>query len=899
MKKKLSFSIFAIILLATLLFTFQNNDKQDAINIKKYGSEKRVKKSLEEKRLFSLERQQHEINMQKNPLTGEIPLEEKQREFENSLEMKRRFAPETTSSTYVSRGPSNLGGRTRAFAIDVTDATSNTIIAGGVSSGVFRTTDGGDSWTKVSANDEIHNVTAIAQDPRAGFQNIWYYATGEGLGNSASLGGFNFLGQGVWKSIDSGLTWAQIPETSSTLESFDSRLDLISSLAVSPVNGDLIIGALARIYRYDGANLTIELDQSTGVNSSHLTDVVINNSGRVYAAFHGGLSQNGVWTSPNGNGSWIRIAQNGIPARWEATGRIVLGTAPSNDDIIYALYVNGDTGNIEADLFRYTLSIDTWTGFSTRLPDEPGGNLSGNDPFAVQGGYDLVVTVKPDNENFVIIGGTNVYKIEDLENDATFTRIGGYVSNSSYGLYNNGGVDHHPDIHALVFDPNNTDVLFSGTDGGVHKTIDINATNVAWVNLNNNYQTYQFYHVAMDPLTGGNFVIGGAQDNGTKFGGTDFGAPDNTTMSSFAGGDGVAVAVARRNSDADLQLYAGTQNGNMFTNYPSPGRSLRPSGSTSQFVTYFYLDPDNNDNLYYAGRTTLYKTNDAENVTTTSWENLGALPVSQNIRSIATTRGTYNAASSYLLIGGERGGIFRLDDPQNSTDASDAIDITPSGASTENGTVVSGLAIHPTNPDIVMAVYANYGITNIFLTTNATNANPTWTVVERNLDAHSIRSTAIVEVGSETIFFVGTGRGLYSSADPINNDWDIEGPNDIGFAVVSGLVYRPADNKLLIGTHGNGMYETTVEGTLSTNSFSRVNRVNLYPNPAKFELNLQGNSVDSGNEISYRISDITGKTIQKGTVSNRKINVETLKRGVYLIDLNIDGKRETSKFIKN
>ena len=713
------------------------------------------------------------------------------------------------------------------------------------------------------------------------------------------MGGFNFLGQGVWKSIDSGLTWAQIPETSSTLESFDSRLDLISSLAVSPVNGDLIIGALARIYRYDGANLTIELDQSTGVNSSHLTDVVINNSGRVYAAFHGGLSQNGVWTSPNGNGSWIRIAQNGIPARWEATGRIVLGTAPSNDDIIYALYVNGDTGNIEADLFRYTLSIDTWTGFSTRLPDEPGGNLSGNDPFAVQGGYDLVVTVKPDNENFVIIGGTNVYKIEDLENDATFTRIGGYVSNSSYGLYNNGGVDHHPDIHALVFDPNNTDVLFSGTDGGVHKTIDINATNVAWVNLNNNYQTYQFYHVAMDPLTGGNFVIGGAQDNGTKFGGTDFGAPDNTTMSSFAGGDGVAVAVARRNSDADLQLYAGTQNGNMFTNYPSPGRSLRPSGSTSQFVTYFYLDPDNNDNLYYAGRTTLYKTNDAENVTTTSWENLGALPVSQNIRSIATTRGTYNAASSYLLIGGERGGIFRLDDPQNSTDASDAIDITPSGASTENGTVVSGLAIHPTNPDIVMAVYANYGITNIFLTTNATNANPTWTVVERNLDAHSIRSTAIVEVGSETIFFVGTGRGLYSSADPINNDWDIEGPNDIGFAVVSGLVYRPADNKLLIGTHGNGMYETTVEGTLSTNSFSRVNRVNLYPNPAKFELNLQGNSVDSGNEISYRISDITGKTIQKGTVSNRKINVETLKRGVYLIDLNIDGKRETSKFIKN
>ena len=897
MKKKLPILLLVLTMIGAYLINLQT-DTDNPLLIKQDKLVKKKKKTQEERMLFVNERLEHEFNLQKNPVTGEIPLEEKQREYQNAaLAKQKTFAQRTTSSTYVSRGPSNLGGRTRAMAVDISDATSNTILAGGVSSGLFRTTDGGASWTKVSANDEIHNVTALAQDPRAGSQNIWYYATGERLGNSASLGAFNYFGNGVWKSTDNGLTWAQITETSSDFTTFDSRLDLISAIEVSPVSGDLIIAATAKIYRYDGTTLTTELDQS---NSSNTTDVVITSSGRVFAAFDGRDSQNGVWTSLTGNGSWTRIAQNGNPTQWSSAGRIVLGASPSNDEVIYALYANGDSGNIEADIWKYTVGTDRWTDFSSKLPDEPGGDLSGNDPFAVQGGYDLVVSVKPDNENFLVIGGTNAYKIEDVVNDATFTRIGGYVSNSSYGLYNNGGVDHHPDVHALVFDPNNSDVLFSGTDGGVHKTTDINDATISWENLNNNYQTYQFYHVAIDPLTGGNLVIGGAQDNGTKFGGTDVGLPDNTSMSSFAGGDGVAVAVARRNSEADIQLYAGTQNGNMFTNYPSPGRSLTPSGSSSQFITYFYLDPDNNDNLYYAGESVLFKTNDAENVTTSSWENLGALPVSQNIRTFATTRGTYNASSSYLLIGGERGGVFRLNDPKNSTDASDAINITPSGASTTNGTVVSGLAIHPTNPDIVLAVYANYGIDNIFLTTDATSNTPTWTLVERNLSAHSIRSAAIVELAGETIYYVGTGRGLYSTNDPLNNDWDIEGSNEIGFAVVSGLVLRPSDNKLLIGTHGNGMYETTVEGTLSVNNETKGELgLSLYPNPTVSALNIKINNNNLSQEVKYQISDVTGRLVMQGVVKDRKVNVELLNSGIYIINLAVDGKRQSSKFIKN
>ena len=78
------------------------------------------KKTQSSRQLFSEQRLMHEFNMQKNPLTGLVPEEEKQRELATALSMKEqsRFR-RTSTNTYVSRGPSNLGGRTRAFEVDI------------------------------------------------------------------------------------------------------------------------------------------------------------------------------------------------------------------------------------------------------------------------------------------------------------------------------------------------------------------------------------------------------------------------------------------------------------------------------------------------------------------------------------------------------------------------------------------------------------------------------------------------------------------------------------------------------------------------------------------------------------------------------------------------------------
>ena len=400
--------LFSTVLLGTFCFLFfYNFDKEETIDVEPQGltslkTEKKEKKSIEEKQRTVEERVAFDFEMQKNPVTGLIPREEKEAELEiarrekaNSLSLDANSRAFTVP--FESRGPTNLGGRTRAIVVDLSDTSGNTMIAGGVSSGVFKTIDGGVSWEKVSANDEIHNVTAIAQDPRVGFQNNWYYATGEVLGNSASLGAANYFGQGVWQSTDSGETWTQIPGTNSTFESFDSGFDFINSLAVHPITGDLYIATFDGIVRYDGTNLSTELSTFNAGN----TDVKITATGRVFASINGASGSNGVYTSPTGIGSYTRIAQNGAPTGWAAVGRIVLGIAPSDTDVVYALYANGNSGAIEADLWRYDLGTGLWTDFSAKLPDEPGGDLGGNDPFAIQGGYDLEVSVKPDDVDFV------------------------------------------------------------------------------------------------------------------------------------------------------------------------------------------------------------------------------------------------------------------------------------------------------------------------------------------------------------------------------------------------------------------------------------------------------------------------------------------------------------------
>jgi hypothetical protein len=448
------------------------------------------KSSLAVRAAYNQQRYLYEYYRQANTQTGKIPYDQKEQELSTARYLLNTFSNTGRSIDidYRSRGPSNLGGRSRALVIDRSDPSENTMLAGGVSGGVFRTTDGGANWTKVSPNDEIYNVTTIVQDPRPNHQNIWYYGTGEFIGNSASLAGALYRGQGIWKSTDNGISWTQLPGTNSDFTTFDSDFDYVFRLAVHPVSGDLYAACLKNILRYDGNQWTSELqDPLPNINLNQSSDVTISDTGRVYLSYGGGNdpSVEGIWTSPTGVGDWDRISTGSFTP----TGRVILGLAPSNQNKLYCFYYNGqdpDPQNFEdncplapqqeTDLWMWDQSTQNFTNYSNRLVYEGGCSIF-NDPFSTYTGYTMSLAVKPDDEDFLVIGGTNAYKCEDIRlADAKFERIGGYVSPTSYGLYDLAGDAHHPDMHAFSFSENNPSVMFSTSDGGVHRTDNITAS---------------------------------------------------------------------------------------------------------------------------------------------------------------------------------------------------------------------------------------------------------------------------------------------------------------------------------------------------------------------------------------------------------------------------------------
>jgi hypothetical protein len=777
-----------------------------------------------------------EFDMLKDPATGKVPRDA----WKKSLDVAEKATTYEAlppsqkllgTLTIDAKGPTNLGGRTRAIGIDKRNA--NIMIAGSVSSGVFRTINGGTSWTRVVPVGSVHNIVSIAQDPRAGFEDTWYFGTGESFGNSASNSGSDFyLGFGIWKSTDNGATWVQLASTAVTLETFNSGFDFVHRIVVDPTNGNVYAAASNTIRRSTNGGTSWTTVLGTFATSDY-TDIIVTPAGRFYAAFAGTDATNeGVWTSTTGaSGSWTKIAGTiasvVTPATWNAAagyGRVVLNYAPGATNLIYALYYRNFDSDCavsaapEAKLFKFDQTTSIWTDLSANLPNEA-GCLDGNDPFAVQGGYDLAIAVKPDDPNTVFIGGTNIYRSTNgFTSTAATTRIGGYANTGSYNLYSNS----HPDIHTLVFSATSNTTLYAGDDGGIQKA-DITATPVVWTALNNNYVTYQYYHADLVPTGGSDILVGGAQDNGTTLN------TGGTTASSIYGGDGVAVGFMSYTNPATFNIIAGSQSGDL-ARFTGPGLGfggIEPVGSSSIFVTYFNLDQDNTNHLFYAGNNILYRTRIANTITAgtvtgnaaTGWQQMTGA-ITGNIRSLATSRNKTYADAAYsasnvsrkLYIGTESGNVYRLNDPAYTAASTVPVNITPAGASG----LVSSIAINPADDNEIMVTYSNYGVNSVYQTANANTATPTWTNIEgpagSPVQLASARSSAIVKVLGITQYFVGTSVGLFftTTLGGATTSWTRIGSTEINFALVSQLRYRPADNKILAATHGNGMFLITL-----------------------------------------------------------------------------------------
>lgn len=874
---------------------------------------------------FPKKRLAWEFERLKDPNTNEIPVNIRKREMLFAKTLNKSLKKSAAEQSYLHQGPYNVGGRTRAAAVDVSNP--QLILAGGVSGGMWKSTNGGQSWYKTTSADQHHATSCLVQDTRPGKTNIWYYGSGEGVGNSATKS-FSaiYTGNGVYKSTDNGENWVNLPATISPEPQTSTNWDFIWRLVTDPSTSDkdVVYAAIRNgIQKSEDGGQTWRQVLAGSTNTSY-TDLAISSTGVLYATFSFDSGLNGVHRSTDGE-TWTRIDNGNFPS---STQRIVLAIDPNNENRVYFLAHTPGAGKVVQVFFDQTegnslLSYDyiggdgsgsggNWTNLSQNLP----GNFDDFGNFNAQGSYNLTIAVQPGNSNIVIIGGTNLYRSTDAftsENNTAW--IGGYAINTNlpfFGVYPN----HHPDQHWIQFAPDDPSKLYSFMDGGIAVTSNINSLNVAWTSLNNGYITSQFYTIALDH---GNqqrmTVIGGLQDNGTYFTGST--NPEAHWVMSETG-DGSYCAIA----DNGTNYYLSRQNG-VVAKYildasGNPIQFVRidpAGGSNYSFINPFVLDPIDNNILYLAENNSIWRHPALNTISLTgSWQKLqsGWTKLTGRTNAQITAMKMGRNSSHRLYIGTSSRRIYRIDDVHQGEP--DFVDITPNFA---NGNYTSDIAVDPNDDDRLIVVYSNYNVYSIYY---SEDAGATWEGIGGNLepelpaglppsligygDGPSIRCAAIIPTGSRYVYLLGTSIGLFGTdlLDGDNTEWVLQGANSIGNVVVDKIDSRVSDGFTAIATHGLGVFTAFITDNEAISGRENVNSKNefnwqIYPNPAISQIRLKGLENEKKSVKIFNANGILMHNVEPFS-DNIPIDVSRLVSGTYYLQLEHASGVETKAFIK-
>ena len=849
--------------------------------------------------------------MLRDPRADAIPRDIRRREalFASALPARnpRAFRGGPDPSTlapvrdWAERGPNNVGGRTRAFAIDVGNST--TLLAGSVAGGIWRSTNDGVSWSLRTSPGQIHGVTCIAQDTRPGKRSTWYVGSGElrGSTTNATRWGSLYLGDGIFKSSNGGLSWTLLPATSSGTPQTTDPFDYVVSVATNPANAgqDEVLAATYKgVYRSTdgGGSWTSVL-----LSDSGFTDVAITAGGTMYAITRTGALID-VWRSTNG-AAWTRIQPGSFPT---IANRIVIGLVPSHPQVVYFFAQGVNAPSIGGHQFwKYTyVSGDgsgaggTWENRTDNLPLD----------IFTQTGYDQIVHVKPDDEDFVIIGGTDLYRSTNgfATRDAT-TLIGGYPFFP--------GLNHHPDLHAAAFSPTNSKVYYSAGDGGVSRAADITLPDMVWTSLNHHYNVTQFYSVAIAPDAGSNIILAGAQDNGSQLGT----APGASDWIMAYGGDGTIVEVSPAAGD---RLYTQYQNGPIQRQTWNGSNlvTFTPKGALNQlFVNPILLDPNNSALLYYAagtsGSTSMVWRNDNVPIadTTLGWVSLPTTNVGAGVgyvRRISALGMSTSNSPNVLYYGTVDGVVMKAANANTNTPT--VTTITPPGLN--GGTAIGGfvrcIAVDPTNSNRALVAFGNYNFPSLWYTSDGGGS---WSDVEGNLagaSGPSIRWASLFYLDGELQVFLGTSIGVLSTTALAGGStvWVQEAGDIIGNVLIAHMDFRASDNTLAVATHGRGVFTAqfrpaTPVGEDPGGGSDRVLLGQSYPNPAHGPASIMF-ELPRTTHVSLRLYDIAGREVAVLVNGPRErgrhvvpVATARLAPGPYYYVLRAEGAVETRRLV--
>lgn len=871
----------------------------------------------------AMRRSQWEIQRLADPATGKIPAGIRMEELEFAVHLPKA-SPAAVNARALSpvsgRGPVNVGGRTRALAIDVTD--ENILFAGSVNGGMWRSADGGLTWNRVSPIGQNPAITDVAQDTRSGRTDTWYFSTGEGYGTSASATGAFYLGNGIYKSTDGGLTWSVLASTSSgTPHTFDNVWDMVWRVATDPsiTAQDVVYaatyGAIMRSVN-GGTSWTVDKGNASGSSFSYFTDVAVTSTGIAYAVLSSDGPSKGIWRRDPVSG-WAAITPSDLDTA--VYDRIVIGINPSNENEVWFLgqtpYHGKRTTNYKGteewnSLLKYTYisgngtgAGGSWSDRSAHLPQD--GSQLGN--FNAQGGYNLLVRVHPNDSNIIFIGGTNLYRSTDgFTSDTNVTLIGGY--NPAYGIpfYVN-YLNHHSDQHNLAFYPSNPNRMIQSNDGGVVRTANNLDSVVVWEDINSTYVTAQFYTVALDHGTPGNdIIIGGMQDNGTWFTNTQ----DASVPWTHPGwGDGGYCAI----DNGHQNYYMSRQEGKVArmtldaAGNVTAFRRIDPIGPVEDdylFISPLTLDPNNTNRMYLPAGNKLWRNDSLDIIPLTGqWDTISTgwfqMPDTADSKITAITVCTTPANRVYYGLANKK--VFRLDNANTSTPTLTNITGNAVFPTTAN---VNSIAVDPNNGDHLLVAFSNYRVYSIYA---SSDAGATWTKVAGNLESTSlgngagpsVRWVSIVPTASGNVYLAGTSTGLYgtNTLNGLNTIWTNLSPDEVGYMVVDMMDARASDGRVAIATHGGGMYSMQITDTIFT-SATVIDplslQVSAYPNPTAGRFTVSF-TLQTPQEVTVILMDQNGRTVEvadrtfRGIGDHQVVCSKELAAGTYLVK--VEGTR--------
>ena len=783
-------------------------------------------------------------------------------------------------------GPTIMSGRISDIAVVESDP--STFYVGTATGGIWKTENAGTTFEPLFQGEKTSSIGDVTVSPSN--PNVIWTGTGEPQNRQSSP-----WGNGVYRSTDAGASWTHLG-----LENTHH----ISRIQVHPMDPE--VAYVAAVGHLWGSNTERGVYKTTdgGQNWEHVLfvdehtgaiDLVMdpNDPMTLFAAmyqrqrrawgFNGGGPGSGIYRTVDGGTSWIELT-DGLPQGDK--GRIGLDVYRGNGNLVCAL-VEADARTPGQGRGGGPAPSEQKNGvYCSR---NRGDNWEQMSPTNNRPMYYSQIRIDPNDAERIYLGGSDLYRSSDGGRNFT----------------NDAAAGVHLDHHALWIDPNNSDHLLLGSDGGL---------SVSWDRSDNWYQfrnlpVSQFYEIGIDSREPYH-VCGGLQDNGSWCAPSDTWSDQGIRTRDWynvGSGDGFFTVMHPVTPNV---MFAESQGGNLTRlDLTTMERSrIRPIGQSNEDgeqpdLRWNWDSPillsAHDENIIYAGANVLFRSQDlgqtwdpiSPDLTyETSRDSLSIMGVlgSEPQMSLNDGQSSYGNLTSIgespvngqvIYTGADDGRVQLTQDAGNTwTDLTDNIEGLP-----DNVYVTRIVASHADAGTVYIAFdnhrsddFAPY----LFVSTDFGNE---WRAVVGGLPQSSLNALT-QHPRNPNLIFVGNEIGVYVSVNA-GGQW-VRLDNGLPTVPVDDIKIEPRENDLVIGTHGRGIWimdditpleELTPEaitaeahlfGIQAAVSYNRYTPqgwtpgIFSAPNPP-MGVRMRYHLAEDTDEVSLSITDLRGQSIRR------------------------------------